>query len=278
VISPFRQELATREHMLDHGQLGPPTPGLPSLTPAGSRRASNANDQIIQPGSLSRRSSSSLNVSISRRPSNANTQPPRTRKGSSSHDGLPTVLSALGGRSLLESLSMSALETEDDGDDSGNERIALNNSRTSGPPSRRPSLLSMDNIGRDLSDALDAAAAPSSVEPSGPEEPSRTLHAVVEDRDSEGSSGINAPSSQQQPQQETPKQTSIPIPSTQYASPADLAAQLNSHPKLAALRVPPSFAMTSITAPSKQHISPPILMNPKCSGYFVEPVRSHFLH
>lgn len=264
--------------MLDHGQLGPPTPGLPSLTPAGSRRASNANDQIAKPGSLSRRSSSSLNVSISRRPSNANTQPPRTRKSSSSHDGRPAVLSALGGRSLLESLSMSALETEDDGEDSGNDKISLNNSRTSGPPSRRPSLLSMDNIGRDLSDALDAAAAASSVEPSGTEEPSRTLHPVAEDRDSEGSSGIDASSPQQQPQQqETQKQIPVPISSTQYASPADLAAQLNSHPKLAALRAPPSFAMTSITAPSKQPISPPILMNPKCSGYFVEPVRSYFL-
>ena len=35
------QELATREHMLDHGQLGPPTPFVPSaLSPPTSRRPS----------------------------------------------------------------------------------------------------------------------------------------------------------------------------------------------------------------------------------------------
>ncbi|KAL4079485.1 hypothetical protein J3A83DRAFT_4085933 [Scleroderma citrinum] len=271
-----RQELATREHMLDHGQLGPPTPALPSLTPASSRRASNANDQIAQHGPMSRRPSSSLNVSISRRPSNANAQPPRARKNSSSQDGRPAILSALGGRSLLESLSMSALELEDDGDDSGNEKAAHNSGRTRSSPSRRASLLSMDSIGRELSDALNAASAiapASSVEPSGAEEPSRALPPVTEDKDSEGSSDIDHSSSQQLPQ-EMPKQTHVSSSSTHYASPADLAAQLNSHPKLAALRAPPSLAMTSISGPnSKQPVSPPILMNPKCSGYFVEPMK-----
>ncbi len=60
---------------------------------------------------------------------------------------------------------------------------------------------------------------------------------------------------------------------------ADLAAQLHSNPKLAALRPPGGLAMTPMTplqaAPKvidKSSISPPILMNPKCSGYFVEPV------
>ena len=262
--------------MLDHGQLGPPTPGLPSLTPASSRRASNANDHVAQPGSLSRRPSSTLNVSISRRPSNANVQPPRTRKSSSSHDGRPAILSALSGRSLLESLSMSALETEDDGDESGNEKIAHSNlnGRTSSSPARRPSLLSIDNIGRDLSDALDAATAASSVEPSGTEEPPRTLHPVTEDLDSEGSPGIDGSSQRQPQQQEEPKQPPAPNASIQYASPADLAAQLHSHPKLAALRAPPSLAMTSLNGSIKQTMSPPILVNPKCSGYFVEPVRT----
>lgn len=59
---------------------------------------------------------------------------------------------------------------------------------------------------------------------------------------------------------------------------ADLAAQLHSNPKLAALRSPGGLSMTPLhttTSPraiDKSSISPPILMNPKCSGYFVEPV------
>jgi dual specificity phosphatase 12 len=57
---------------------------------------------------------------------------------------------------------------------------------------------------------------------------------------------------------------------------ADLSAQLNANPKLAALRPPGGLTMTPLqTAPrviDKASISPPILMNPKCSGYFVEPV------
>jgi dual specificity phosphatase 12 len=62
---------------------------------------------------------------------------------------------------------------------------------------------------------------------------------------------------------------------------AELAAQLHSNPKLAALRSPGGLSMTPMTplhaasaprAIDKSSISPPILMNPKCSGYFVEPV------
>jgi dual specificity phosphatase 12 len=57
---------------------------------------------------------------------------------------------------------------------------------------------------------------------------------------------------------------------------ADLAAQLHANPKLAALRTPGGLAMTPLNTASrvvdKSSISPPILMNPKCSGYFVEPV------
>lgn len=286
-----RQELATREHMLDHGQLGPPTPALPSLTPASSRRASNANDQLAQRGSVSRRPSNandqlvprgsisrrpsgSLNVSISRRPSNAGAQ---ARMSSFSHDGRPALLSSLGSRSLLESLSMSALETEDDAD-SGSERPDANN-RVSRPPSRRPSggdgrasatPLSMDNIGRDLSDALNAASAPTDAVEQELGEVPRTLSPVSEVRRGEGDSETD--SSQQQQQAEV--QSQVPGSDIQYASPADLAAHLYANPKLAALRAPPSLAMTTITGcATKQNPSPPILMNPKCSGYFVEPMK-----
>jgi len=243
-----RQELATREHMLDHGQLGPATP-LPTLTPAGSRRASNANDQIPQASFMSRRPSTSLNVSISRRPSNA--QPPP--RGSSSQEGRPAILSALGGRSLLESLSMSALETEEDSDTGK----AGTNGVTRGTPLRRSSLATMDTIGRDLSDALDAAIVA---------EHSKALPPADDAQDAKGSSDDSSRLAPEQPQASNPN--------TQYASPAALATQLYSNPNLAALRRERSLSMTSITGPSsKQVISPPILMNPNCSGYFVEPMR-----
>ncbi|KAF9225740.1 hypothetical protein BS17DRAFT_777609 [Gyrodon lividus] len=254
-----RQELATREHMLDHGQLGPPTPALPSLTPAASRRPSN--DHAPQMTTLSRRPSASLNVTISRRPSMSQ---PRSRMNSSSNgvvEGRPTILAALGGRGLLESLSMSALETEDDAEDSETDNIATNGTSTIPGPRRpsagdgkpfRPSPLSMDGIGRDLSDALDAAtgAAP---------EP-RTLSPLSEVT-------VTQPSSVVPPQQSPP--------STQYASPADLAAQLSSNLKLAALRTAPSLSMTGLDGANgpKGALSPPILVNPKCSGYFVEPMK-----
>ncbi len=80
--------------------------------------------------------------------------------------------------------------------------------------------------------------------------------------------------------------------SSSFIHPSDLAAQLASHPKLAALRTPSGLAMTPAsggpsptrTAPQSPGlvnvksanyfapVSPPLLINPKCSGYFVEPV------
>ncbi|OJA14969.1 hypothetical protein AZE42_03225 [Rhizopogon vesiculosus] len=211
-----RQELATREHMLDHGQLGPPTPALPSLSPAASRRPS-ANDRPS-----------------SRRPS-----------------------MVLGMRGLMESLSMSALsmsalETEDDV-----EPDTVENQHAADPPpsavDARP--LSMEDIGKDLSDALDASGTNENL-PTGTAVQSETVRVLPHES------------------RETPSKTNgLPSqpPSTQYASPLDLAAELNSHPKLAALRAPPSLSMTGISGP-RSVVSPPILMNPKCSGYFVEPV------
>ncbi|KAG1730817.1 uncharacterized protein EDB91DRAFT_1059141 [Suillus paluster] len=224
-----RQELATREHMLDHGQLGPPTPALPSLSPATSRRPS-ANDRATP----------------SRRPS-----------------------ASFGGRGLMESLSMSsismsalsmsALETEDDSESDQVENGHVGDPSPSGvdvKPPRRSSM-SMEGLGKDLSDALDATVAIDEDPPTGTaaqSETVRVLSLVQETRDALKNSGPP------------------PQPSTQYASPLDLAAELHSHPKLAALRTPPSLSMTGING-SRSVVSPPILMNPKCSGYFVEPMK-----
>lgn len=254
--------------MLDHGQLGPPTPALPSLSPVASRRPSND-----LPAPLSRRPSASLNVTISRRPS---VHQPRSRLNSASNgfaEGRPAILAALGGRGLLESLSMSALETEeDDADESDADKPTMSHGSSStatalSPPSRRssgsdvrpfrPSPLSMEGIGRDLSQALEQSMAGDAVEPS--EAPTRRV-----------------PS----PSVDTTKRAPSPGPprpcssgGTPSASGADLAAHLSSNPKLAALRAAASLnlSMTSLNG-TKATLSPPILMNPKCSGYFVEPV------
>lgn len=79
-------------------------------------------------------------------------------------------------------------------------------------------------------------------------------------------------------------ETVHPPPASSIAAPAasplqhgsELAAQLHANPKLAALRSPGGLSMTPLQITTrvidKASISPPILMNPKCSGYFVEPV------
>ncbi|KAG2041134.1 hypothetical protein BDR03DRAFT_947110 [Suillus americanus] len=213
-----RQELATREHMLDHGQLGPPTPALPSLSPATSRRPS-ANDR-----GTSRRPSMNL--------------------------GARALMESLSMSSLsMSALSMSALDTEDD-----HESDEPKNGRTDDlPPPRvdvkssRSSSMSMEGLGKELSDALDASATTDENSSTGTATQSETVRVLSPVHES----------------QDTSKTSGLPQPSL------DLAAELHSHPKLAALRMPPSLSMTGIRSP----VSPPILMNPKCSGYFVEPMK-----
>ncbi len=141
-------------------------------------------------------------------------------------------------RSLMDSLSMSALETEDDDeiDLSGVTKTDLTPTNNAGVPSIDAATL----LGRRLSDAV-IALSPSDTEPGQP------------------------PSAPQNGAE-----------TTQFSSPGDLAAQLYANPKLAALRTPMGMGMTpiqtSVNRSNTSTSSPPILMNPKCSGYFVEPV------
>lgn len=70
--------------------------------------------------------------------------------------------------------------------------------------------------------------------------------------------------------------TTIQNPPSRFISPSDISAQLFSNPKLAALR-DPSLPQSQSNSPNVQTkppaiVSAPILVNPKCSGYFVEPV------
>ena len=239
--------------MLDHGQLGPPTPAV--LTPASSRRPS-----ATQP---------------SRRPS----FPQAQSRGGASNDGKARRLSFLGLGGL--SLSMSAMDSEhaivdDDADHtspmtngSSDMRRRLSGTKTPPLPQITETLResnatessfgdsAIDDEQSDSEDASSsyAASMQSRIETAkllGRRLSNAVLTPVGDKKALEGSDG--GP--------EKPQMTSL-------ISPTDLAAQLYSNPKLAALR---SSAGVGSSRTNLSPVSPPILMNPKCSGYFLEPV------
>ncbi|KAI0656971.1 hypothetical protein C8Q70DRAFT_306841 [Cubamyces menziesii] len=231
-----RQELATREHMLDHGQLGPPTPVV--LSAASSRRPSMNDTKPLSPlasGTPSARRASSSGSKP------ALQGPPLSPSGSttrrpSMHDMLP--------RSRLGSI---------------NENRPL-----------KSSLHALDSlsaqIGQEASDSLSESAIE---EDSSGDEPPKS--------EEEGDSEAEVTTEKAYKVTPLPSQRPPLSVTSSYVHPSDLAAQLSSHPKLAALRAPAGLAMTPATsAPQSPGInikSPPILVNPKCSGYFVEPMK-----
>ncbi|KZT02973.1 uncharacterized protein LAESUDRAFT_660706 [Laetiporus sulphureus 93-53] len=251
-----RQELAAREHMLDHGQLGPATPAG-ALSPATSRRPSMHDGKPFSPFSPY--------------------SPPGSRRPSM-HDSKPlNPLSPLSPSSPGPSRRPSTHEPT--------ARSRLGSNADNRP--LRSSLLAMEGavqLGQDVSDLLSESAVEEEDDDSGEEE-----------------SPAPAPKGRREKEvQEAPVPPSLtspvtePLPaipplvarrlssSTGLSHPSDLAAQLYAHPKLAPLRSPPALSMTPMTsssgAPSPTAskgfpFSPPILVNPKCSGYFVEPMQ-----
>ena len=287
----FRTELANREHMLDHGQLGPPTPAV-AFSPATSRRPSTHEAAARRPS-----------ASSSRRPSSGalGMTAPRPRLGSSTGPTRPSPLTPVEGSTSLSglaaALSMSALD--DDEGKSSSQEIDHSTSQPAQPQKRRsssfgtdlrsrlltglsgiPSNLSMSALDSDDEESVGSTTVPSVTAstprtcgiPTADTVPSPTLTpgtsgTIPENRDSAPTSGKN----HLQPALST---TSAGAGTLQHG--ADLAAQLHANPKLAALRSPGGLAMTPLNTATrvvdKSTISPPILMNPKCSGYFVEPV------
>ncbi|KAJ7118631.1 hypothetical protein C8R43DRAFT_1035569 [Mycena crocata] len=246
-----RQELATREHMLDHGQLGAPTPA--AATPVASRHPSM--NMVTRPrlGSLSNsrpRRPSGLAEALSMSALDTDDPPPeddlvdgdsgspRVRRTSSDAPRRPPLRPLISGVAdlTMSALSMSALETEDDSEP-----------EDAPPPTdaqQQPSLPSTHafaaaaRLGRRLSDAVLASPSDTSPEPRAPDAgPER------------------------------------PAPTTHFSSSDDIAAQLCAHPKLAAFRGSTMTPLTPLQTPKNLPISPPILVNPKCSGYFVEPMK-----
>lgn len=203
----WRQELAARDHMLDHGQLGPPTPASAGfMSPAESRRPSMNETKPRRPSfkdqldPLSRRPSTGehVTVNISRRSSQPGSfTGSRPRRSSL----LASEGAAVLGRGLSDSLSMSALEIEDE---------------------------AME----DEEDVVDVKEV----------------------------------------SKETPLPTSFS--NNGFAHSSDLTAELYANPKLAGLRSPMGLSMTPMQSSAKPTTPtlPPLLVNPKCSGYFLEPV------
>lgn len=309
-----RQELAAREHMLDHGQVGPGTPAsVFAFSPAASRRASSTAQDAIRPAftplaSMSRRGSAgaggerpialaTLNgepiplplplrrfsgssassrpespVNLSRRPSRG------ARRGSLLANEVSP--SGLVGATIPEGVAVddsSAIADDDDeDDDEGHGSDGDVDQRD------RDASVEAELNGADAKDANGSANSNANASPTEANA-ARTLRR----------SGSNSGSG-----------------STSYfMSPMDLAAQLNAHPKLAALRSPalggigglqPMTPLTPLTTTSSVGTastatnvnastsanslaklaavrSPPLLINSTCSGYFLEPVSPSFV-
>ena len=287
-----RTELANREHMLDHGQLGPPTPAV-ALSPATSRRPSTHDAAARRPSSSS-----------SRRPSTGALGMSRPRLGSSSGPTRPFSLTPIDGGSGLSamttSLSTSAVD-DDDGKSVGQESD-LQTGQATQPQHRHssfgtdlrsrllaglslgtPSNVSMSALDSDDEESVGSTTAPSMTMTSprtgsvatadtapSPNPTSGTSETISENSNTTPTTGKGRP---------LPASSATSAGGVTFQHGADLAAQLQSNPKLAALRPPGGLSMTPLTplqigpkTIDKSSISPPILMNPKCSGYFVEPV------
>ncbi|KAH9006396.1 hypothetical protein EDB86DRAFT_2794439 [Lactarius hatsudake] len=283
-----RTELANREHMLDHGQLGPPTPAV-ALSPVSSRRPSTHDAVARRPSSSSSRRPSGGALSM--------TAMPRPRLGSTSGLTRPFPLTSLEGSNGLAgqvgSLSMSALE-DDEIKSPGQECDPLT-SLTSQSQSKRtssfgtdlrtrllaglstgiPSSLSMSALDSDDEEAADSTSATvptpitSGINNTDTAPSSLATETIIENTDSALSTNKS--------RLPLTLSTSAAAGVSTLQHGADLAVQLHSNPKLAALRSPGGLTMTPLQTSTrvvdKASISPPILMNPKCSGYFVEPMK-----
>jgi dual specificity phosphatase 12 len=271
--------------MLDHGQLGPPTPAIAS-SPVSSRRPSTHEAVARRPSSSSSRRPSGGVLSM--------TVMPRPRLGSTTGLSRPSPLSPVEGSNGLAGqvgpLSMSALE-DDETQIPSQESDPLTNS-TSQSQTRRtssfgtdlrsrllagltlgPSGLSMSALDSDDEESADSTPVTISTPRTGGIHPSETTpsslaaETIVGDQDSVPITNKSRPL----PASSTTVSAVSPL---QHGS--ELAAQLHANPKLAALRTPGGLSMTPLQTTTrvidKASISPPILMNPKCSGYFVEPV------
>ncbi|KAF9467838.1 hypothetical protein BDZ94DRAFT_1155524 [Collybia nuda] len=262
-----RHELATREHMLDHGQLGPATPA--SRTPASSRRPSTL---------------------IPHRPS-MNQPRPAVAPMTDSRPRRPSLLS------FSDTLTMSTMENE--GQILNEAEVETEKPKTSSSgstPARRisggaerPVLRNLPQISHGLGDPLLSMSALEDDSDDGEETPSLADTALktsyIRSRTASMSDeaakllGRRLSNALLGPEKKLSAEEVENILSAPLSSPSDLAAQLYANPKLAGLRSPIGVSPLQAGSKAGSPISPPILANPKCSGYFVEPMKwmEHFL-
>ncbi|EUC65419.1 tyrosine-phosphatase [Rhizoctonia solani AG-3 Rhs1AP] len=301
-----RRELATREHMMDHSQGGPTTPVSMNGSATVSRRQSfnDANGNIANGLQLT-----SMTPAGSRRPST--TKPPR--RSSLNRSITPGAGGVLGGGltpltsmqtvdkvdkddytnhpdrrpSIIASEAIKKLNDEEEDDDET--PSATNTSAAPSPVTASGPLVGNGRIQALRSNSLSGVAArrgkPHRISlPSGIRKelqlPRTPADEVTPGRDA--SLAIDPAIAQavaaQENEMEMEQAAASGPTSPQYQHPSEMYSSLP--PKLAALRRPSvvqafkASGLTGMTPISQTPApSPPILYNPKCSGYFVEPLK-----
>ncbi|KAL5640857.1 hypothetical protein ACGC1H_001371 [Rhizoctonia solani] len=306
-----RRELATREHMMDHSQGGPTTPvsmngsatvsrrqsfndsngnvanglQLTSMTPAGSRRPSTTKpprrsslNRSITPGVggvlgggltplTSMQTTDKIDKTVDKDDTNPYTNHPDRRP------------------SIIASEAIKKLNDEDEDDETPS---ATNTSAAPSPITTSGPLVGNGRVQALRSNSVSGVAArrgkPHQIAlPSGIRKelllPRTPADEVTPGRDA--SLAIDPAIAQAVAARENEmemEQASASGPtSPQYQHPSEMYSSLP--PKLAALRRPSvvqafkASGLTGMTPIAQTPGSPPILYNPKCSGYFVEPLK-----
>lgn len=310
-----RTELAAREHMLDHGQVGAPTPAANTgLSPVTSRRPStNLHDRPIGVAltpltplqAISRRNSSTGDRAIAMAP-----------------------LATLNGEPVQVPIRRFPIAKSQPGSAGPVSRTSSFNLSTVPESVRRPSFLNREitrltiREGGDIED--DSAIDDEDEEDDEIDDPNKLTTENAESPSVDiGMKNVTANQTRTLERRRSGKSSSFGAAGVQFMTPLDLAAQLNVHPKLAALRSPsiggigglqPMSAIVpnparanepgtphtpngivpktnSATSEGQEGSSagpastmarmaavtqvPPLINNNICSGYFVEPVRIH---
>lgn len=212
---------------------------------------------MLDHGQLGPATPATLSPTVSRRPS---TNKPRTSSFTQSIGGLGDSLSMSSIKDDV--ISEDASESEEHNEETSNQVIENPSEPDASTAIEDASIASSLGIGQTLSNSIITPPIP----------PSNELWEKLAEQ-------ANDPNAQKSLGKEES------LPPTNLMNPTDLTKQLLSNPKLAALRSSSSIPQVGDGAPPPatsssmsglpSFSSPPILMNPKCSGYFVEPVRLH---
>ncbi|KAG8689424.1 hypothetical protein FRC08_010949, partial [Ceratobasidium sp. 394] len=298
-----RRELATREHMMDHSQAGPATPVSVAGSAAGSAAASRRPSVSEVTATTNGLQLSSMTPASPRRLSIPN--PPRPIRRSSLSQSMTPGGGVLGNGlaplssiapvdndsngyithpdrrpSIIAAEAIKKLEDDDEDDgDAGEDEQKLPSGAITGsgrsPHSARTAAI-IGGVAARRGKPHHIALTGIRKEPELPRTPADEVMPGLDAARAIDPSVAQAVAAQEQ-EMEIEMSQSVPA-SPAYQHPADLYAGLP--PKLAALRRPSvaqafkSSGLTGMTPLSASPApSPPLMFNPKCSGYFVEPLK-----